>query len=275
MKYLFGVNKKKNSNNIERFTLRRVSGGKETEIDNLSAEGKQLEKEKTIPSWVASIAMFLMPLGGLCIVGLLLAKDGFQHALQDRGWMFFMGIGLFVIGLVLYLVYKIKNKNVETDSDVQTYVQKVENTIKESRFELDIPETSIKMDVIFAAVKENKNGEEKIDHMVLAEYINLEINVFIENDYLCFADNLFVAGVPLDSIGEISEINKRMQLPQWNKSESFKSDKYKQYEIYNNQYGFIWIKKYYNIPLLINGEEYYFYLPNYEISTFKELIAQK
>ena len=101
--------------------------------------------------------------------------------------------------------------------------------------------------------------------------------IFIENECLCFANNSFVAGVPLNSVREISEINKIMPLPQWNKSESFKFDKYKQYNIYTNQSGqpgLIWIKQYYSINLLINGEEYYFYLPNYEIGSFKELIGK-
>lgn len=274
MKYLFGFNKKKNSNTIVKFTLRRTSEDKETEFDNLSAEGKQLQRKKTIPSWVAYVALILMPLGVLFVVGMLFAKDGFQHALQDRGWMFFMGIGLFIIGLSLYLIFRIKNKKADADSDVQAYVQKVEKTLKESRFELDIPETSIKMDVIFAIVKENKNGEEKIDQMSLIQYINQEMYIFIENECLCFADNSFVAGVPLNSVGEISEINKRMPLPKWNKSENFRSDKYKQYKIYTNQSGLIWIKQYYSINLLINGEEYYFYLPNYEIGSFKKLIGK-
>ena len=274
MKYLFGFNKKKNSNTIVKFTLRRTSEDKETEFDNLSAEGKQLQRKKTIPSWVAYVALILMPLGVLFVVGMLFAKDGFQHALQDRGWMFFMGIGLFIIGLSLYLIFRIKNKKADADSDVQAYVQKVEKTLKESRFELDIPETSIKMDVIFAIVKENKNGEEKIDQMSLIQYINQEMYIFVENECLCFADNSFVAGVPLNSVGEISEINKRMPLPKWNKSENFRSDKYKQYKIYTNQSGLIWIKQYYSINLLINGEEYYFYLPNYEIGSFKKLIGK-
>ena len=275
MKYLFGFNKKKTSSTIERFALRRIADDQEAKLDDLSSEGKQLQKKKTIPSWVAYVALLMMPFGVLFAVTFLFAKDGFQHALQDRGWMFYLGIGLFVVGLSLYIVCRIKNRKFDSDSDVEAYVRKAESTVEELRFELGIPDTSIEMDVIFAAVKEDKNGEEKIDRMPFIQYVNQELDVFVEKGYLCFADNTLVAGVPLDAVGEINEIDKRMPLPQWNKSEDYKSDKYKQYKIDRNQSGLIWIKQYYSVNLTIDGEQYYFYLPNYEIGSFKELIGKQ
>ena len=273
MKNLFGLFKKTSDNNFDKFVLRKLSDDNSAKIDNLSNEGEQLKKEKVPPQWLSYVSIFAILIGLLFAVSILLAKDGFVTALQTRGYFFYIGIGLFVVGLVTQIVVRIKTKKSNSDPEVEEYVSKVEKTVKECEFELEIPETAVAIDVLFTIMKKNGKGEEKLSQMALIQYLNQELKVFAENDLLCFADNVMVIGLPINSFKGIKKINKKIPLPQWNKSEPFNGPTYKPFKLYTNQTGFIWMKPYYEIDFEVDGEQYYFLLPSYEKDSFLKALG--
>ena len=273
MKNLFGLFKKTSDNNFDKFVLRKLSDDNSAKIDNLSNEGEQLKKEKVPPQWLSYVSIFAILIGLLFAVSILLAKDGFVTALQTRGYFFYIGIGLFVVGLVTQIVVRIKTKKSNSDPEVEEYVSKVEKTVKECEFELEIPETAVAIDVLFTIMKKNGKGEEKLSQMALIQYLNQELKIFAENDLLCFADNVMVIGLPINSFKGIKKINKKIPLPQWNKSEPFNGPTYKPFKLYTNQTGFIWMKPYYKIDFEVDGEQYYFLLPSYEKDSFLKALG--
>ena len=273
MKNLFGLFKKTSDNNFDQFVLRKLSDDNSTKIDSLSNEGEQLKKEKVPPQWLSYVSIFAILIGLLFAVSMLLAKDGFVNALQTRGYFFYIGVGLFVVGVVTQIIVRIKTKKSNSDPEVEEYVSRVEKTVKECEFELDIPETAVAIDVLFTIMKKNSKGEEKLSQMALIQYLNQELKVFVENDLFCFADNVMVIGVPINSFKGIKIINKRIPLPQWNKSEPFNGPSYKPFKLYTNQTGFIWMKPYYEIDFEVDGEQYYFLLPSYEKDSFLKALG--
>ncbi len=273
MKNLFGIFKKSNDNNFEKFVIRKLSDDNSEIIDNLSNEGKQLTKEKVPPQWLSYVSIFAILIGLLFAVSILLAKDGFVNALQTRGYFFYIGVGLFVAGVVTQIIVRIKTKKSNSDPEVEEYVSRVEKTVKECEFELDIPETAVAIDVLFTIMKKNAKGEEKLSQMALIQFLNQELKVFVENDLFCFADNVMVIGVPINSFKGIKIINKKIPLPQWNKSEPFNGPSYKTFKLYTNQTGFIWMKPYYEIDFEVDGEQYYFLLPSYEKDSFLKALG--
>ena len=275
MKNLFGILKKSNDNNFEKFVIRKLSDDNSKIIDNLSNEGEQLTKEKVPPQWLSYVSIFAIMIGLLFAVSILLAKDGFVSALQTRGYFFYIGIGLFLVGLIVQIIVRVKTKKSNSDPEVEEYVSKVEKAVKECEFELEIPDTAIAIDVLFTIMKKNNKGEEKLSQTSLVQYINQDLKVFIEKDSLCFADNTMVIGIPLDSVKGIKMIKKRIPLPQWNKSEPFNGPTYKPYKLYTNQTGFIWCKPYYEIDLDIDNESYYFLIPCYEKDSFLKVIGKE
>ena len=273
MKNLFGLFKKTSDNNFDQFVLRKLLDDNSTKIDNLSKEGEQLKKEKVPPQWLSYVSIFAIIFGLLFAVSILLAKDGFVNALQTRGYFFYIGVGLFVAGVVTQIIVRIKTKKSNSDPEVEEYVSMVEKTVKECEFELDIPETAVAIDVLFTIMKKNSKGEEKLNQMALIQYLNQELKVFVENDLFCFADNVMVIGIPINSFKGIKKINKRIPLPQWNKSEPFNGPSYKPFKLYTNQTGLIWMKPYYEIDLEVDGEQYYFLLPSYEKDSFLKALG--
>ncbi len=275
MKNLFGIFKKSNDNNFEKFVIRKLSDYNSEIIDNLSNDGEQLRKEKVPPQWLSYVSAFAIMIGLVFVVSILLAKDGFVSALQTRGYFFYIGIGLFLVGLIVQIIVRVKTKKSNSDPEVEEYVSKVKKAVKECEFELEVPETAASIDILFAALKKNKKGEEKLSQTVLVQYINQELKVFVEKDSICFADDTMVVGIPLDSVKGIKMINKRIPLPQWNKSEPFNGPSYKPYRLYTNQSGFIWCKHYYEIDLDIDNESYYFLIPCYEKDPFLKVIGKE
>ena len=273
MKNLFGLFKKTSDNNFDQFVLRKLSDDNSTKIDNLSNEGEQLKKEKVPPQWLSYVSIFAILIGLLFAVSILLAKDGFVNALQTRGYFFYIGVGLFVAGVVTQIIVRIKTKKSNSDPEVEEYVSRVEKTVKECEFELDIPETAVAIDVLFTIMKKNARGEEKLSQMALIQFLNQELKVFVENDLFCFADNVMVIGIPINSFKGIKIINKKIPLPQWNKSEPFNGPSYKPFKLYTNQTGFIWMKPYYEIDFEVDGEQYYFLLPSYEKDSFLKALG--
>lgn len=273
MKNLFGLFKKTSDNNFDQFVLRKLSDDNSIKIDNLSNEGEQLKKEKVPPQWLSYVSIFAIIIGLLFAVSILLAKDGFVNALQTRGYFFYIGVGLFVAGVVTQLIVRIKTKKSNSDPEVEEYVSRVEKTVKECEFELDIPENAVAIDVLFTIMKKNSKGEEKLNQMALIQYLNQELKVFVENDLFCFADNVMVIGIPINSFKGIKIIKKRIPLPQWNKSEPFNGPSYKIFKLYTNQTGLIWMKPYYEIDFEVDGEQYYFLLPSYEKDSFLKALG--
>ena len=107
-----------------------------------------------------------------------------------------------------------------------------------------------------------KNGKEVVSSFSLSPYINYEMQVFVENDMLCFADLHGVYALPLSGFVDITRINKSIALPNWNKETSPKDEQYKTYKIRDNDMGMYTIKPYYQITL-----------PNYELKNFLSILT--
>ena len=138
MKNLFGIFIRSNDNNLEKFVIRKLSDDNSEIIDNLSNEGEQLTKEKVPPQWLSYVSIFAIMIGLLFAVLILLAKDGFVSALQTRGYFFYIGIGLFLVGLIVQIIVRVKTKKSNSDPEVEEYVSKVKKAVKECEFELEI-----------------------------------------------------------------------------------------------------------------------------------------
>lgn len=259
--------------NITKFTLRKLSKESELKLDNLSKEVNELEKEKIPPAWL-SILSILSLFAGLIMVSAFLyrGKNDFENAYKTIGYLLYIGLILFVVGLGFLIYNKVKIKKSDSDPEVKEIVCKTDNAVKECRFELNIPETSNCMDVFFLAMKKNKNGEEVAGIFSYASYVNIELRAFLENDMFCLGANDAVVGVPLSSIKQIVKVKKRVPLVNWNKNEKLNSPKYKQFKMYFNS-GYIWTRYYYEVDLDIENEEYCFFIPCFEKDNFINTIG--
>ena len=266
MKYLLG-SKKDGTRTFEKFVIRRIDEENEKEIENVIDEGQEKIKKGSLPSWLTSGAAILFGLG---VFIFLKSIPDFKQAYANAAWLIYLGAALIIFAIVVYAIYFYKSKKLKENPELKKISEDIDQKFDEARVELNIPAEAIKMDVLYGMVKE-KNGIEKLDRIAVFNLINLDNYVFVEDGNLCISDYREVFAFPLDSIKRSEVVTKKIMLPYWNKDEGIKTEKYHQFNVKINNYGIV-VKPYFKVTFLIDNEEYYLYVPNYEMEAFDKLV---
>lgn len=254
MKNLFGINNK--GNNFSKFIVRSASTTSNEKMDELANKGTMIQKKELGPGWLNIVSTICVGIGLMFILGIFGAKDGFKEALKTRGYLFYIGIALFVLGLTHIIYKKVKSKKGEKSESVKNFLNEQELLKKDILNELRIPGDAIVIDILLTKVKENKDGKEIAKTMGLFTHINSEVYLFLECNKVYFADYSAVIEIPLESFKSIDKINKSIIIPEWHKKVAFNNEKYKEYKVKQNSYGMVFVKQYYSIKLLIDNEDY-------------------
>jgi hypothetical protein len=272
MQNIFGIYKNWKDGAFRRFVIRELPPEKEKQLENTQDSERLLQKKTEDPGWMTLTCYPALALGILFILWLFIDKDGFVSAYQSRGYLLYIGIVLVLYALFCIVYLKRKKKNVKEDPSVRRSLDESAEFIKECFRELAVPESAVKMDVLFPLVKKNKKGEEKIRQATLVTYVNQELRVFKEGDALCFADTSQVVSLPISAFKRISKINKSILLPCWNKERAFTDEEYREYKLRANGMGFLISKPFYSLELEIDGTQYEIFLPSYERNAFLALV---
>lgn len=270
MKNLFGINNK--GNNFSKFIVRSASTTSNEKMDELANKGTMIQKKELGPEWLNIVSTICVGIGLMFILGIFGAKDGFKEALKTRGYLFYIGIALFVLGLTHIIYKKVKSKKGEKSESVKNFLNEQELLKKDILNELRIPEDATVIDILLTKVKENKDGKEIAKTMGLFTHINSEVYLFLECNKVYFADYSAVIEIPLESFKSIDKINKSIVIPEWHKKVAFHNEKYKEYKVKQNSYGMVFVKQYYSIKLLIDNEDYEILIPNYDLKEFLKVV---
>lgn len=270
MKNLFGINNK--GNNFSKFIVRSASTTSNEKMDELANKGTMIQKKELGPGWLNIVSTICVGIGLMFILGIFGAKDGFKEALKTRGYLFYIGIALFVLGLTHIIYKKVKSKKGEKSESVKNFLNEQELLKKDILNELRIPEDATVIDILLTKVKENKDGKEIAKTMGLFTHINSEVYLFLECNKVYFADYSAVIEIPLESFKSIDKINKSIVIPEWHKKVAFNNEKYKEYKVKQNSYGMVFVKPYYSIKLLIDSEDYEILIPNYDLKEFLKVV---
>ena len=274
MKNLFAIIKDSTINNYDDFIIRKISQESEEKFNSICEETNNLVHKKLSPNWLTYGSLIVAMLAFLIMFKMLIAEDGFLHALETRGFIFYISCALFVIGAIVFVCCIRKNKKGDKDPEMADCSNRLTKTFSELYFELEVPETAPSIDVMLTITKLNKNGEQKFKKFSILPYVNQEVRVFVEKDSLCLADCTSVLAIPLSGLKGIKKINKLIQFPRWNKTMGIKSPEFKPYKIYVSN-GYIWCKPYYEIDFEVNGEEYYFYIACYDKDRFVKTLGME
>ena len=87
---------------------------------------------------------------------------------------------------------------------------------------------------------------------------------------LCIANMTERWDIPLSSFSRAVLVNKRPNLPAWNKPEPYTDEKYKRYKITTNNFGH-YFSRYYRIDIDDGRGKFYLLVPEYDGGTFMEL----
>lgn len=157
----------------------------------------------------------------------------------------------------------------EEYEDIHDFDEKAEEAAAAKvKSELGIPESASDMDFLSFFYRENENGPFPIKPF---DFMTMEMFAFSDGDSLCIADYNDVYSINKSDIKGIEKIEKETTLLGWSKDEPFDSEKYAEYEISENDEGFIVIPYYYSVRVDADGEEFELVIPPYELDEFKKI----
>lgn len=134
--------------------------------------------------------------------------------------------------------------------------------------ELGIPEDALDMDFLSFFYREGDSGPFPIKPF---DFMTMEMFAYSDGEHLHIADYNNVYSIEKASIKGIEKTEKETTLLGWSKEESFDSEKYAEFEIKENDEGFIVIPCYYSVRIDADGEEYELLIPPYEADALAKL----
>ena len=271
MKNLFAIYYDKNTGAFEKYVTRRLSAEKSEKLDRAAEQSEKLDKKLKAPEWMVYTYFPALALGLALILVMLFGKGGFSYIYETRWYFLYVGIAAIVYGIFCRTFIAVKKIKSRRNPAVDEFKKSTEALGAECYKELGVPEEAADVDVIMPYVKTDKNGEEVLKRGLTESYINYSFKVFTEGDEICFADSTQVLSLPKDRFGKGEKVDKRIRLPQWNKSEPYNGDKYGGYAITPSGNGIV-VNGYYSIGLDLNGEQYEIHVPEYDAETLSSII---
>ena len=223
------------------------------------------------------VAAFAIGLGLWVYSGMAMA-EAFKTAIYIPLLLFVGFVGFVALSIVEMIQSKkfAKEMGLDSISDLDDY-ENIHDTDEDAeqaeearvKAELGIPEDAVDIDFLSFFYRENENGPFPIKPF---DFMTLEMFAFSDEEALHIADYNDVYSINKSDIKEIEKIEKEATLLGWSKDEAFDSEKYAEFDIKENDEGFIVIPYYYSVSISKDDEEFELVIPPYEIDTLKSLI---
>lgn len=158
MKNIFGKHKKKENENISsRFQIRKVSEESEKRIRSLEERIAKMSKKAKVISNLSWLASFFVLLGVVYLVtSVSRTKD--ETATQTEKYIHLaVGLGCMAIGGLGILAIRVYSKKFAASPEMMALTNSAKELTSSLMMELNVPVSSMKMDIIFPFVKD-KNG---------------------------------------------------------------------------------------------------------------------
>lgn len=256
------------TNKVDNFLKKELQQNYETYDEQVS--------KGSLPYYLRIIKSIFFLIGIICVSSLLLAifDKSLNTVYANAPFTFYLGGISLLIVLVLYIIEKNKSNQLINSEDLKNIIDEIGRNVKKYKEILSIPEDARFIDVFGFTYKISKKGKVIINTSSSFKYINTSVWVYVKNDCLCFANVYEEMGIPLTSLIEIRQINKKALVAGWNKEESYRSKHYKKYKIKNN-YRIIIIKPYYSVIINDRLGVFEFYVPCYDIDEIVKLTNLK
>ena len=275
MKNLFTVDVDSNEEYGEysSFILRKVDAELSQRQNESFEELDEHQKKASLPFWLSIIKFICMLAFMIILVAMVKSLDEVGLDVFTRiPWLTAVGAIGGITALVLHIVERQKQKTVAESDDFKEDIAEAEKIIAESREALGIPSDAVNTDVFLYPCKTKKGKINNANSEF--EFMNMELKLFLEDGYLCFADADCVIGIPVCDITEIVSVDGRRSFFGWNKEEAFNKGEYKKYKITQNNFGTNFSKNCYALRLVTDGNEYEIIFPPYELDTFTRMTGK-
>lgn len=267
MKNLFGVNITYDDGNFyqdgDLFITKRITPDLEIRFDRASEQDTDFRKSAVFPLWL-TIIKYIFIIGAVSFtLGIFQGDINFAEGYKNAPWVYWITPVLWIVSIVLIVFERSKAKKIYSSQDFSEHVENFISIIQEAEQYLEIPENAFEIDaLLFRYIK--KDGEIKRKDFQFFSHINFSHKAYVKDDNLCLSNLRYVMEIPLQSVKSIHMEKKKASFPNWNKSQPFNSNEYKQFKVTFNNQG-TYFAKYYSVQIQDIKGEFEFYVPNYDI----------
>lgn len=257
--YDITVDRKNDGRTGQAFLTRRVDDALKQEMDERSAAlTEALFKSVLTPCHIAGAI--------LCLIGVTVLAAALREAAPL--WLP-IGSGVTVLaGLVLLALGFRRQKQ---DGEFDRFLEEGTAVAERAAAALGEPEDAILLDILTRRYR--VKGENIIvNPFEETDFENDPFCAFVDGRALCLTDNGERYDIPLDEIGDIRRIERKITISGWYKDGSPTEEPYDRYVLRaGNNDTQVRLPYYYAISIRHGGEQYELYLPPYELSTFGTL----
>lgn len=278
MKPFFGIDiteDKKNEDIIaDRYAAASASEENTATLERLGEDtGELLEKAELplLPRIILGVSGLLAAISFIFLLNSII-DFGFSYTFQRIPWMFLVFAITLICTIVFGLRAKKKFEEAFSSPESKRTESAIESTLNMIYGELGVPDDAKDCEVLSFAFK-MKNGEPvfKAQDALSQAYMNLSKKIYVKDGVLSLADADHRYDIPLSSLHAIHTVDKRIPIFSWDKEESFKEGRYKQYKIKEDDDGTVYVKSYHILTFTLEGEELGIYFPSYELPVFEEM----
>ena len=273
MKNLFSFNVKTNEIIGQEFLIRKPDKELSEKSDECADALMGYEKKGGMPLWYTIIEYILLFAAIICLPGFFRGclDNGFDVAYRRGAAILIVGVIALVAGLVMLIIKYLRHKKVEQSPEVHEALSEMSELTDKIKESLLVPENSADTDILCRPFKLKKGKVKRGSHFF--DCFNFSFWVFVEGENLCLANADGVYGIPLSSITDAVKIKKAVTSMAWNKDETVKDPKYKQFVKVNN-YGLYFFKPHYSLRFKHNDEEWEILIPGYEMEVISSLTGK-
>ena len=275
VKPIFGFDltesKKSNKTNSELFTVKKLKEDTSRNLDEKSESLEESVEKSGLPLPLTIVKYVGIWLGLLVLSSMLGVDGGPAQAFRNAPVLVTAGIVGLVLGLVLVVVSKIKEKKVLKEEQAYEKLDELLAMSDSAYAELGVPSTAYDVDLlVFNYTFKDGRMRMHTPMMATSPFVNPRVKLYLEEFNLCITDVGNVHKFPLESLKAIKRIKKNAIIPSWNKDEPYNKGYYKQFKLGASSYG-IHCKPYYVLEIERDGEIYGLYFPSYELPHFEQL----
>ncbi len=255
------------------FVTERIDEGEAKSIDLLNAEYDEQIKHSRLPLYLRIIKYVCSLLALIAVASIIKADVPIDVAFGNAPYIFIAGGASIVIAIALWIIEAVKRNEYLNGEEFRKYRAKEAATAKRLMTKLMIPEDARLIDVLAEGHKgENNDAENESAREAKPQFIPIEMFAYKDEGGFHLADCSGVFTFPLDEIIGVSAIESKATLLCWNKTDSIRSEKYKDYKMSADGLDRIHIKNYYSLAVRRDETDYEILIPAYEINTVASLL---
>ena len=282
MKPIFSIDITNDKNNTEangkEFIIRSISRDLSEKLENAEDKIDDIQEKAKLPLWLRIFKLICQFVALTFFIGILRGSGEVtvSQAYANAPYLFWICGAAFALWGAIAILGRAKEKETLEVSGVDNVVENLKRDQNEALADLCVPANALSVDFLVFSYKIKKDKVvPQAPGFLPTPYINIELNVFVENESLCMADMETVHAFSLSEIKAIKKIKKRISMLGWNKNEAPTKGIYKPYKMTVNNMGCIFMKYHYCLVVEREGVEYEIYFPCYELPIIENITSLK